>query len=88
MMANLWTQLHDRVLTTAEILYFFPDYPDLLQQYIWQEYDHAPVFPELHKFISFWNHNLDGKLHSVRISNAGIITPGLIRLSTFESHHN
>ncbi len=87
-MANLWTQLHDRVLTTAEILYYFPDYPDLLQQFIWQEYDRAPVFPELHKFISFWNRNLDGKLHSVRISNAGIITPGLIRLSAFENYHD
>lgn len=87
-MADLWTQLQDRVLTTAEILYFFPDYPDVLQQYFWQEYDQAPRFPELHKFITFWQGNLDGRLHSVRISNAGIITPGIIRLPLFESRHD
>ena len=75
-MADLITQLHDRVLTTAEILYFFPDYPKLLQQYIWQDYDLAPDFPELARFISYWNTHLEGRLHSVRVTNAGIITAG------------
>jgi uncharacterized protein Usg len=87
MMANLWLQLQDRVLTTAEILYYFPDYPDLLQQYIWQDYDVAPQFPCLNKFIQFWSHNLDGKLHSVRVTNAGVIVPSEIRLSIFETPH-
>lgn len=82
-MANLWQQLNDRVLTTAEILYFFPDYPGLLQQFLWQDYDLAPQFPELSKFVHFWHHNLDGRLHSVRVTKAGLITPGEIRLPVF-----
>jgi len=86
-MANLWLQLNDRVLTTAEILYYFPDYPDLLQQYIWQDYDRAPQFPSLYKFIQFWNKNLDGKLHSVRVTNAGLIVPDQMRLLSFENIH-
>lgn len=73
-MANLITQLNDRVLPTAEILYFFPDYPKLLQQYIWQDYDLAPSFPEPGKFIAYWNTHLEGRLHSVRVTNAGLIT--------------
>lgn len=64
----------DRLLTTAEILYYFPDYPDLLQQYLWQEYDLAPEFPSLRKFMHFWQHNLEGRLHSVRIAH----TEGLV----------
>jgi len=83
-MANLWLQLNDRVLTTAEILYYFPDYPALLQQYIWQDYDLAPQFPHLNKFIDFWNLNIEGRLHSVRVARAGMITPGNIRLPAFE----
>lgn len=86
-MADLLVQLQDRVLTTAEILYYFPDYPDLLQQYIWQDYDRAPQFPSLAKFIHFWQGNLDGKLHSVRVTSAGLIVPGLIRAPGFETSH-
>lgn len=66
----------DRLLTTAEILYYFPDYPALLQQYIWQDYDTAPQFPCLRKFIDFWDRSLDGRVHSVRVTRAGIIVPG------------
>ena len=62
-------------LTTAEILYHLPDFPTLLQSYIWQEYDQAPHFPALRKFLDFWSHNLDGKLHSVQVANQKIIQP-------------
>ena len=62
-------------LSTAEILYHIPDFPELLQTYIWQDYDLAPKFPVLSKFLDFWSHNLDGKLHSVRIANKSLISP-------------
>ncbi len=66
-------QLNDYRLTTAEILYHFPDHPSLLQTYIWQEYDLLPDLPILHKFLDFWHLNLDGKLHSVRVSCTELI---------------
>jgi len=66
-------QLRNYRLTTAEILYHLPDYPALLQSYIWQEYDIAPNFPVLRKFLNFWTRNLDGKLHSVKVANVGLI---------------
>ena len=66
-------QLNDYRLTTAEILYHFPDYPSLLQTYIWQEYDLMPDLPILHKFLDFWHLNLDGRLHSVRVSSRELI---------------
>lgn len=67
--------LRDYRLTTAEILYHFPDHPALLQSYVWQELDLAPKFPTLHKFIDFWNRELDGKIHSVKVMHAELITP-------------
>jgi uncharacterized protein Usg len=78
-MSNLSLQLRDYRLTTAEILYHLPDHPNLLQSYIWQELDLAPKFPILHRFLDFWSHNLDGKLHSVKVAHAGLITPGKFR---------
>ena len=67
-------------LTTAEILYHLPDYPALLQTYIWQEYDVAPKFPKLIGFLDFWSKNLDGKLAHVRVAHKGLVTPAEVRL--------
>jgi uncharacterized protein Usg len=78
-MATLALQLRDYRLTTAEILYHMPDHPGLLQTYIWQALDLSPRFPELSKFLKFWETNLDGKLHSVRVANVDIITPPQVR---------
>ena len=57
-------------LTTAEIIYHLPDYPDLLQSFVWQKYDIAPDFPELRRFLEFWSRTIEGKLHSVKVGQA------------------
>jgi uncharacterized protein Usg len=76
---QLTQQLKDYRLTTAEIVYRLPDYPALLQTYVWQELDLAPRYPALQKFLDFWERELEGKLHSVRVGTAQIITPGLLQ---------
>jgi uncharacterized protein Usg len=73
---SLRRQMHDYRLTTAEILYHLPDHPNVLQSYVWQDLDLAPRFPILHRFLTFWARELDGKLHSVRVASASLITPG------------
>ena len=72
--------LRDYRLTTAEILYHFPDHPALLQAYIWQEFDLAPKFPSLKKFLGFWERELDGKLHSVKVMHAELVSPAEFKL--------
>lgn len=72
--------LRDYRLTTAEILYHFPDHPVLLQSFIWQEFDLAPKFPTLNKFLDFWNRELDGKIHSVKVMHAELVTPAEIKI--------
>ena len=71
-------------LATAEILYHMPDHPDLLQSYIWQDLDMAPRFPVLKKFLDFWERNLDGRLHSVRLGHSRLITRGEMAFSDGE----
>jgi uncharacterized protein Usg len=75
MTRDLAKQMKDYRLTTAEILYHLPDYPALLQSYIWQEYDLAPGFPTLRRFLEFWERNLEGKLFSVRVASLAVIRP-------------
>lgn len=80
----LMAPLQDYRLTTAEILYHMPDHPGLLQSYIWQELDKAPRFPVLNRFLKFWEENLDGPLHSVRVSSKGLISAAEMRFADGE----
>jgi uncharacterized protein Usg len=54
-------------LTTAHIFY------------IWQNYDLFPEFPELHRFLAFWQEKLEGPLHSVRVAHCKLIKPAEIK---------
>lgn len=75
-------QIDGYVLTTARIFYHMPDYPALLQTYVWQDYDIAPTFPVLHGFLAFWETKLDGPIHSVRVACKNIISPVEMRSVT------
>ncbi len=84
---HLAKQLDGWRLTTAEILYHLPDHPTLLQSYVWQGMDIAPCYPSLRKFLAFWERELEGPLHSVRVASAALITPGELRhVSEFGLH--
>jgi uncharacterized protein Usg len=67
-------------LTTAEILYQMPDYPALIQSYVWQDYDIHPRFPKLKSFLDFWTATLDGKLYKVRVAHSGLIKPAELKI--------
>ena len=76
---NFIAQLTGYSLTTAEILYRMPDHPGVLQTFLWQDYDVAPRFPRLLKFLTFWKDNLDGPLYRVTVSNNKLISPSEFR---------
>lgn len=68
-------QLKGARLTTAEILYHMPDYPGLLQSFVWQTQDIAPDFPRLHRFLDHWRREIEAVIHSVRVAHAGLVKP-------------
>jgi uncharacterized protein Usg len=84
MSRSLDLQLKDYRLTTAEIIYHMPDHPGLLQTYIWQQLDVAPFYPVLRRFLRFWERNLDGKLHMVRVAGTKLIKPAEFRFARGE----
>jgi uncharacterized protein Usg len=81
-MGALALQLRNYRLTTAEILYHLPDHPAILQTFVWQDYDLAPNFPVLRRFLDFWHRSLEGKLHSVKVASTSIISPAEMRMSS------
>ena len=78
-MSKLELQLRGYRLTTAEITYRLPDYRDILQTYVWQNLDLAPEFPVLKKFLDFWDREIEGPIHSVKIASAKIVSPSEMR---------
>ena len=62
-------------LTTAQIIYRQPDHRDLLQEFLWQQYDLFPAFPGLEKFLAFWEEKIEGPLFSVTVAHARLIRP-------------
>ena len=78
-MADLNLQIRDYRLITAEILYHMPDHPTLLQAFVWQDYDLAPQYPQLNRFLGFWVEKIEGKLHSVYVARQKLVTPGDFR---------
>ena len=69
----------DYRLTTVEIFYHSFDNPEELRSLTWQDYDLAPDYPELRRFLTYWSRHIDGVVHSVRVD--GMETPSRSRRS-------
>jgi uncharacterized protein Usg len=78
--ADFRRQLAGWSLATAEIFYRMPDARSVLQSYVWQDYDLAPKFPQLKKFLDFWEREIDGPIHSVRLAHATLLRPAEVRV--------
>ena len=74
-----FVRITDWRLTTAEILHHLPDHPGILQTFVWQTLDRAPAFPELFRFLDFWRREIEGPLHSVRVTSSALIRPAELR---------
>jgi uncharacterized protein Usg len=62
-------------LLTAEILYYRPDHPSLLQSFSWQTIDEAPRFPRLTAFLDHWRSEVEAMIHSIRVAHADWVGP-------------
>jgi uncharacterized protein Usg len=74
-------------LATAEVLYYMPDHPTLLQSFIWQTLDLAPSYPRIHKFLDFWRAEIQAVIHSVRLATGEELAPAKVRNVATILHH-
>lgn len=72
-------RLKGATLLTAEVLYYMPKHPTLLQTFMWQTLDEAPKFPRLEKFLDFWRREIDAVIHSVRVASGEPLSPAAWR---------
>lgn len=74
-------------LATAEVLYYLPDHPTLLQSFIWQTLDLAPSYPRIHKFLDFWRAEIQAVIHSVNLASGEQLAPAKVRNVATILHH-
>ena len=82
------SQLRGKRLTTAEVLFYMPDHPALLQSFLWQTLDVAPDFPRIQAFLEFWRREIDAVIHSVAISACPQIAAGRARTARYIGNLN
>ncbi len=74
-------------MATAEVLYYMPDHPTLLQSFIWQTLDLAPSYPRIHKFLDFWRAEIQAVIHSVNLASGEQLAPAKVRNVATILHH-
>jgi uncharacterized protein Usg len=74
-------------LATAEVLYYLPDHPSLLQSFIWQTLDLAPSYPRIHRFLDFWRAEIDAVIHSVQLASGETLAPAKVQTASVILHH-
>ncbi len=62
--------IRKKSLVTVDILYWMPDYENILQQFIWQTKDVVPDIPRVHKFLNYWNDNIEAVISEVKVADA------------------
>ena len=77
---DLSRQLRGERLTTAEVIYYMPDHPALLQSFLWQTLDLPPEFPRVHEFLMYWRREIEAVIHSVTCSAAGLVAPARLNV--------
>ncbi|MEE4154880.1 MAG: protein usg [Erythrobacter sp.] len=68
-------QLKGHGLLTAQVFYFLPDYPSIIQEFVFQDYDEAPDYPVLFRFLDHWRREIEAAIHSVRIAHDRTLGP-------------
>jgi uncharacterized protein Usg len=71
-------------LATAQVLYYMPDHPSLLQSFVWQTQDTAPGFPRIARFLDHWRRDIEAVIHSVEISARTLSYRSSVRRADFD----
>ncbi len=65
--------LRRKSIVTVDILYWMPDYNNVLQEFVWQTSDIVPEYPRVHRFLNYWQENIEAVISEVRIADAETI---------------
>jgi uncharacterized protein Usg len=76
--------LRQRTIVTLQVLYWMPDYSNILQEFIWQTKDVTPEYPRIHKFLDYWHKEIEAVISEVNLAESGRVTSDYRRLKFTE----
>lgn len=77
-------ELRQRTLVTLQVLYWMPDYSNILQEFVWQTKDVTPEYPRIHKFLDYWHKEIEAVISEVNLAESGMVTSDYRRLKFTE----
>ena len=54
-------------IASVQVVYYMPDYLNLVNEFIWQTKDRQPDYPRIGRFLDYWDKNIDGPIKEVYI---------------------
>jgi uncharacterized protein Usg len=63
--------LHKWTVATVQVVYYIPDYLQIVNEFMWQTEDQITEFPRITKFLNYWDKNIDGQIKEVYIYDQG-----------------
>ena len=58
-------------VATVQVVYYIPDYLNIVQEFVWQTEDRLPEYPRITQFLDYWDKNIDGPIKEVYIYDQG-----------------
>ncbi len=58
-------------VATVQVVYYIPDYLNIVNEFVWQTDDQLPEYPRITKFLNYWDKNIDGPIKEVYIYDQG-----------------
>lgn len=49
------------------VIYYLPDYTNLVNEFYWQLEDVIPEIPRVHNFLNYWKNNIEAVIKEVKI---------------------
>ena len=54
-------------LASVQVIYYIPDFPHIVNEFVWQTDDQRPDFPRIDRFLNYWDRYIDGPIKEVYI---------------------
>ena len=59
--------IHKWTIASVQVVYYIPDYLNLVNEFVWQTKDQLPEYPRITRFLDYWDKNIDGPIKEVFI---------------------
>ena len=60
----------DEKLVFVNVVYYFPDYKNVLNEFHWQTLDLPPRYPRVRRFVDFWESEIEAQIKRVILNDS------------------